>query len=218
MSKITIGIVDEHTIVQESLCSLLATIEDFDPIAINAEENHIIDELKEKAVNVLIINIHQLNIAILNLITKLNLNYPKVKILVISHSTNEDIILKTIKAGAKGFLDKNANRNEFAEAILSLRSGYDYYSKSITYLLLNKYINKTKKDKILEAGIDNLSSRQVEILKLWGNNFSNKEIAEKLFISVRTVESHKNHIMQKLNFKTTVDMIKFGIKNNLIEI
>ncbi|MBN2786833.1 MAG: response regulator transcription factor, partial [Paludibacteraceae bacterium] len=77
---------------------------------------------------------------------------------------------------------------------------------------------KTKKDKMLEAGIENLSSRQVEILKLWGNNFSNKEIAEKLFISVRTVESHKNHIMQKLNFKTTVDMIKFGIKNNLIEI
>ena len=53
---------------------------------------------------------------------------------------------------------------------------------------------------------------------MWGNSFSNKEIAEKLFISVRTVESHKNHIMQKLNLKTIVDLVKFAIKNNLIEI
>ena len=69
-----------------------------------------------------------------------------------------------------------------------------------------------------ESGVNGLSSREVEILKLWGNNYSNKKIAEKLFISVRTVESHKNHIMQKLNLKTNIDMIKFGIKNNLIEI
>ena len=64
----------------------------------------------------------------------------------------------------------------------------------------------------------NLSARQVEILKLWGENYTNKEIADKLFISLRTVETHKNHIMQKLNLKTTVDMVKFAIRNNLIEI
>ena len=67
-------------------------------------------------------------------------------------------------------------------------------------------------------GVEALSSRQIEILKLWGSNKSNKEIADELYLSVRTVESHKNHIMQKLNLKTTVDMIKFGIKNNLIEL
>ena len=72
--------------------------------------------------------------------------------------------------------------------------------------------------KMAGPGIDTLSSRQIEILKMWGNSFSNQEIAEKLFLSVRTVESHKTHIMQKLNLKTTIDMIKFGIRNNLIEI
>ena len=58
----------------------------------------------------------------------------------------------------------------------------------------------------------------MEVLKFWGNGFTNKEIADKLFISVRTVESHKNHIMQRLNLRTTVDMVKYAIKNNIIDI
>ncbi|MDP3914625.1 MAG: helix-turn-helix transcriptional regulator, partial [Bacteroidota bacterium] len=66
--------------------------------------------------------------------------------------------------------------------------------------------------------IASLSSRQIEILKLWGESYTNQEIADRFFISVRTVESHKNHIMQKLNLKSTVDMVKFAIKNNIIEI
>ena len=68
------------------------------------------------------------------------------------------------------------------------------------------------------SNIKNLSTREIEIIKLWGNSQTNKEIADKLFISVRTVESHKNHIMQKLNLKTAVDLVKFAIKNSIIEI
>ncbi len=63
-----------------------------------------------------------------------------------------------------------------------------------------------------------LSSREIEIMKLWGNSYTNREIANTLFLSVRTVETHKNHIMQKLNLKTSVDMVKFAIRNNIIEI
>ena len=219
MNKIVVGIFDEHAIVQEALCALLATCEDFEPIALSTDKAHLLEQLKKNGVNILIINMHTLDIAILNLVNQLNLSYPKSKILILTHTNKEEIIIKTIKAGAKGLLDKEASKNEFAEAIYTLRNGYDYYSKSIAHLLLNKYLNKMKtKEMPHDPGIDGLSLRQIEILKLWGNNHSNKEIADKLFISVRTVESHKNHIMQKLNFKTTVDMIKFGIKNNLIEI
>ena len=219
MSKIVVGIFDEHAIVQEALCALLSTCEDFEPVILTADRDHLIEQLRKNGVNILIINMHTLDIVILNLITRVSLSYPKSSMLVLSHTNKEEIIIKTIKAGAKGLLDKEASKNELAEAIYTLRNGYDYYSKSIAHLLLNKYLNKMKtKEMLQETGIDSLSSREIEILKLWGNNYSNKEIAEKLFISVRTVESHKNHIMQKLNFKTTVDMIKFGIKNNLIEI
>jgi len=219
MSKIVIGIFDDYKIVQEGICSLLSTNEDFDAIPTSTEKIHLIEELKSNSINILIINIYSLNTSLLNLITQLSLSQPRVKILILSYTMNEEIILKTIKAGAKGILDKNASRDEFAQAIYNLRNGHDFYSDSITHLLLNKYIKKINaKEKTNESGVNGLSSREVEIITLWGNNYSNKEIAEKLFISVRTVESHKNHIMQKLNLKTNIDMIKFGIKNNLIEI
>jgi len=100
-----------------------------------------------------------------------------------------------------------------------LRNGHDFYSASITHLLLNRYISSLKSDEQHQrTETANLSSRQIEILKLWGESCTNQEIADHFFISVRTVESHKNHIMQKLNLKSTVDMIKFAIKNNIIEI
>jgi len=122
--------------------------------------------------------------------------------------------------GAKGFLAKESDKNDLLEAIYTLRSGHDYYSKSITKLLLKKYITGLKSGESLfvNKDIKCLSSRELEILKLWGNSYTNNEISEELFISVRTVESHKNHIMQKLNMKTAVDLVKFAIKNNIIEV
>ena len=220
--SITIGIFDEHVIMQEALCALLSSNEDFKPLIVpfKLEKNFLLEQIKTQEINILVINLHSLSTtAVFNLITQITMSYPKVRILVLSCDNNEEIVLKTIKAGAKGLLDRRSGRNELVEAIYSLRSGHDYYSKSIGNLLLNNYLGKVKpKVSLPETGIESLSSRQVEILKLWGNSFSNKEIADKLFISVRTVESHKNHIMQKLNFKTTIDMIKFGIRNNLIEI
>jgi DNA-binding NarL/FixJ family response regulator len=170
-------------------------------------------------VHVLILNMHDISVRNLNLIVQLNISNPKLKILIISVIDSEEIVLKTIKAGAKGFLGKDSDRNSLLEAVYTLRNGHDYYSKSITHLLLNRYILSLKADELNQnADIANLSSRQIEILKLWGESCTNQEIADRFFISVRTVESHKNHIMQKLNLKSTVDMVKFAIKNNIIEI
>ncbi len=86
--------------------------------------------------------------------------------------------------------------------------------------MLNKYIISIKSGKETQRkkNLSSLSTRELEITELWGNSYSNKEIADKLFISIRTVESHKNHIMQKLNLKSVVDLVKFAIKNNIIEI
>jgi DNA-binding NarL/FixJ family response regulator len=219
MNYISLGIYDEHNLMQQGISSLLNDVDEIQIVTTCNEKIHLIEMLKSTPVNVLLFNIHNLSTSVLNLITQLNISFPKMKILVLSILNTEEVILKSIKAGAKGFLSKESDKNELVEAIYTLRNGHDYYSKSITHLLLNKYINKIKSnDKDQGVDIQSLSSRQIEILKLWGDGFANKDIADKLFISVRTVESHKNHIMQKLNLKTTIDMVKFAIKNNLIEI
>lgn len=220
MQSISIGIFDEHVLIQQSLYTLLNEESSLHILFNCNEAEKITEQLKSVPVNVLLIHIHEFNNCIIEMIKKLSFNFPRTKIIIISYHNTEEIVLKTIKAGAKGFLSKHATKDELTEAILTVRGGYDYYSSSITQLLLTKYISKLKTDeyKEQEATINSLSSRQVEILRLWGEGYANQDIADKLFISIRTVESHKNHIMQKLNLKTTVDMVKFAIKNNLIEI
>ncbi len=219
MSNILVGVFDEHKIVQQGLSSLLKDVDDIEIVLHADEKSKLIENLKFIPVNILILNIHTLSTLVFNLISQLSILFPKTRILVLSVHDDEEFILKIIRSGAKGFLAKDTDRSELIEAIYTLRNGYDFYSKSITHLLVNKYISKLKNEEgFYSDNIKNLSTREMEILKLWGKSHSNKEIADKLFISVRTVESHKNHIMQKLNLKTIVDLVKFAIKNNLIDI
>ncbi len=216
---IQVGIYDEHKLAQEGLRSLLEEVMDVEVVFAAETKDMLFEKLNAAPVHILLVNIHSLTTQFLNAIMQVNIGFPKINILVMSAHNDEDTILKTIKTGAKGFLARNTDKNELIEAIYSLRGGHDFYSKSITHLLINKYITRLQNEGNENINnIQSLSTREIEIIKLWGRSQTNKEIADKLFISVRTVESHKNHIMQKLNLKTAVDLVKFAIKNNIIEI
>lgn len=222
---ITIGVLIRQRIIREAMCIMLNSNDEFSADEIHDEQvdwNKLLHEVKEKQPNILLFDIFAHNFDEMHFIQQMTTACPKTKVLVTwlqGNESNESTILKTIKAGAKGFLDINAGRNELFEAIYTLRGGYDYYSESITHMLLGKYLNKIKQKEAIETpGVEALSNRQIEIIKLWGQNLSNQEIADKLFISIRTVESHKNHIMTALDLKTSVDLVKFGIKNNLIDL
>jgi DNA-binding NarL/FixJ family response regulator len=216
---INIGIYDEHRLGLEGTYKLVKEITDVTVLFACDDKASCKEKLKIHQVHLLLLTMHEISVKNLNLIIQFNINFPRMKILVISTINNEEIILKTIKAGAKGFLGKESDFNDLVEAIYTLRNGHDYFGKSITQLLVNRYIkNLNDEEQDNNTELNSLSERQIEILKMWGKSHSNQEIADKLFISVRTVESHKNHIMQKLNLKSTVDLVKFGIKNNIIEI
>jgi len=219
MSKIYIGVFDEHRIAQEGINAMLKESRDIEVAFNAATKNELLEYLSRHLIQVLIINAHTADTAFLDLIMHVKQNYPEIKSLITSVHDEEETILRIIKMGAKGFLAKDSGYRELIEAIYTLRNGYDYYSQSITHLLLNNYISIIQNGHPeSNASLKNLSSRELEIVKLWGESNTNKEIADKLFISVRTVESHKNHIMQKLGLKTAVDLVKFAIKNNIIEL
>jgi two-component system response regulator NreC len=145
--------------------------------------------------------------------------FPKIKVLILSMYNDETFILRMIKAGAKGHLARDTNRSEMLEAIYTLRNGFEYYAKTITNILLASYLSDKDIDHSeKENRQKDLPDREMEVLKLFAEGLSNRCIAEKLFISVRTVETHKTNIMKKINLKTTVDLVKFAIKNNIIEL
>lgn len=216
---IDIAVFDEHNLVLQGISGLLSEISEVNLIFSCCDRLILTEKIKKIKINILILNLHEISVRNLNLIVQLKMINPNLRILIMSVIEGEKIVLKTIKAGAKGFLGKDSTLNDLTEAIYTLRSGHDYFSKSITQIVLNRYISGINNEGISEKEeINQLSARQLEIMQLMGKSLSNQEIAERLFISIRTVETHKNHIMQKLNLRSTVDMIKFAIKNNIIEI
>ncbi|MDO8952706.1 MAG: response regulator transcription factor [Draconibacterium sp.] len=217
---ISVAIIDTHNpLMLESLAALLSGK---DEITITGQFTAIGDFMKASrtvTINVLIINIYKAHIEEIELIKKISKEMSRIRVLVISMEMQESVIYESIKAGAKGYLTKQDSGSEILMAIYSLRGGYDYYNKSISNILLNNYIRTMGDDDSGKTSFPgNLSKREIEIIRFWGDGLTNKEMADKLFISTRTIESHKNHIMQKLNFKTSIDLLKFAIRNNLINV
>lgn len=217
MTKIKVLLVDDHAIVRDGIKAL-----------ISAEEIEVINEASSASEFFSLLKIEQPDIAILDIslpdtsgieiAKRLSTEYPKIKVIILSMHLNEDFIFNAVKAGAMAYLPKNTNRKELINAIQQVAAGEEYFSEPVSNIILKSYVKKVKTDEEIRTGDKALSKRELEILKLFAEGKSNKDIADSLFISSRTVESHKNHIMHKLELKSTVELIKFAIKNNIIEI
>ena len=216
---IKVALVDKHPVVCDAIKALLSGTDDIEIVSSSSKINELLLVLNKSLVHIVLIVFYHPDPKDVVNIKILTDRFPKLKLLVLSMYRNEEFILKLIKAGAKGHLSRDTDRSEIMEAIYTLRNGYEFYAKTITNILLSSYLSDKdidKKEK--ESRQKNLSVREMEVFKLFAEGFSNREIADKLFISVRTVETHKNNIMKKINLKTTVDLVKFAIKNNIIEL
>lgn len=221
MNKTRLILVDDHPIVRDGIFAALMKVNHIEIVgeASNGDELfRLLDENKVKA-NVILLDLSMPKMSGAEIAKILKEKHPYLKILVFSSYTDEDSIFSSIKAGADGFLPKDAMRDELVTAIEEVQEGKEYLSKSIPNTILMKYISKAKLDDYEDKNINSqLTKREMEILKLIAGGLHYKEIGNKLFISARTVETHKNNIMQKLNFNSTIELVKYAIKNKLIEI
>jgi two-component system response regulator NreC len=221
MASIQLILIDEHPIVRAGICSMLSDVEEIEVFDSVKNVDAFFEKMKHLPatfVQVVMFDIYNPNDAEIENIRRIKKAYGKMNILVTAMYSNERFILKSIKAGAKGLLSNQTSRNEIVEAIYTLRNGYEYLGKTITNIVLKSYIHQSSIDMDRNSDKAQLSSREIDVLKLFGDGCTNREIADKLFISIRTVESHKNNIMKKINLRTTVDLVKFAIRNNIIEI
>jgi len=216
---IKVAIVDKFPVACDALTALVSDAEDIEVVACKRKIPDLTEVLTTGLVHVVLLVIYSPYEQNIEGMRSFMHRFPKIKILVLSMYGKEDFILKLIKAGVQGHLAPDTDRSEILEAIYTLRNGYEFHAKTITNILLNSYLSNQdidKKEK--EKRQKELSPREMEVFKLFAEGNSNRTIADKLFISVRTVETHKNNIMKKIDTKTTVDMVKFAIKNNIIEL
>jgi DNA-binding NarL/FixJ family response regulator len=221
MGKIKLIHIDEHYIVRVGLRALLANHEDIEIVESVKSVEACFEKMRHLPANffqVIMFDVYSPNDFEVENIRRLRKAFGKLNILVLAMYSNEKFILKAIKAGARGILSGQTSRNELVEAVYTLRNGYEYLGKSITNIILNSYLSQSDKNGRIQDEMAHLSLRELEVLKLFGEGLTNQEIADQLFISIRTVETHKTNIMKKINLRTTVDLVKFAIRNNIIEI
>ncbi len=224
MNKKQIGIflVDDHQIVRDGIRALL---QDVPEMVISGEASNgkeLLERISKSPTDIILMDISLPDISGIELTKHICKNYPEIKVLILSMYTQEDFILNAITAGAKGYLPKNTTRQELLKAIIHIHDGEEYYSNSVSKIILDNYISNVRKPKEIEPVRDKeddvLSAREKQILQMVVEGHTNQEIADKLFISIRTVESHKNHIMLKLGMKSTVDLIKYALRNKIVRI
>ncbi|MCK4661959.1 MAG: response regulator transcription factor [Bacteroidales bacterium] len=219
MSKIKIIVVDDHQIVRDGISALLMQYDDIEIIAEASNGEQLLRLLKSLSPNIIILDIAMPKITGIELAKIINKEYTGIQIIIFSSQSEGENVIKALEAGAKAVLPKTTLREELIQAIYSVNQGNEFISKYIPY---STFVNNIKQRKTENDNIKDLkkilTDREIEIMNLIVNSLTNQEIAEKLFISQRTVEKHKSNILSKLELKSVVDMVKFALKNKMTEL
>lgn len=215
---INILLVDDHKIIRDGIRSLLKDESTIDVVGEASNGQEMIDILPEKQVDVILMD---LNMPIMDGFEGTKFvkdNYPDKKVLVLSMLDNENYISKVIDAGASGYILKNTGREEMIYAITTIAAGNLFICTEIALNLLKRV--QSSAAKIESNGTrqpGDLSKREIEVLRLIAEGLTNAEIADKLFTSKRTIESHRQHLIEKTQAKNTAALVKFALEKGIID-
>lgn len=208
---IQILIVDDHQMFLDGLRTLLSKEKNFNIAAEANNGKEALDILAETAIDLVITDINMPVLSGTDLTKQIKKSFPNIKVLVLTMYNDREIVHEIIMAEAEGYILKNSNKKELINAINRISDHGTYYSNEVISIMTENFIAKEKiRDKIQE-----LSSREKEIISLICQELTSAEIAEKLFLSPLTVETHRKNILRKTNSKTLVGLIKFAIENKL---
>lgn len=213
-------IVDDHKIVREGFSSLLNQKKDLDieVVAQAGDGRSAIEMIPRHMPNIILMDITMPDMNGIEAAQKILHEYPNIKIIFLSIHSNPQYIERAIKAGAKGYLLKNCAFDELERAIETVMNNQLYLSPSITGVFLGSIIMNPHEDQSISPKLQNLTSREREILQLLAEGKSTKDIADHLNLGIKTVQTHRQSIMDKLNMHNVVDLVKFAIREGVISI
>jgi two-component system, NarL family, response regulator NreC len=209
-------ITDDHELYLEGLVLLLNKQTGIEVIGSAFTGEGLLSQLPNKDIDILLLDVHLPDIGEEELLLKIREVQPSLKILYLTIMRGTRYIHKLLKYDIQGYLLKNTNIAELTQALVTVAEGNKYFSKEINILDTNQDFRNTVT--IEDKKVDEiLSKREIEVLTLICKEYSNSEIAKKLFLSVSTVETHRKNLIAKLGVNNTVGLVKFALKNKLIE-
>ena len=207
-SKASILIADDHQLFLDGLKLILRNQPAFQIVAEALNGQQVLDVLAKEHIDLAILDLNMPGMKGIDLVKTLKQKFPDTKVLVITMHHEQEIISEILLAEAEGYILKNSGKKELTDAISDILSGKTHYEKEV----LNLMLQKVKTDKKTDELKKNLTERELEILSLIVQEYTSKEIAEKLFISKQTVDTHRLNIMHKTGAKTLVGLIKYAMR------
>lgn len=211
--KISVVLADDHSIVRKGISLVLENDEQIEIIGQASDGKEALEMVEKLTPDVLVADISMPELNGIELTRQISEKELSTNILILSTHFEEEYILKSFDAGASGYLPKDADEDEVINAIHTIAEGEIYYTPEVSQILAQSVIKKNKK----ELGENKeLTEREIEVLQLVVDGLSNKEIADKLFISVRTVDTHRRNLMEKLEAKNTAELVRKAFEKKLV--
>jgi DNA-binding NarL/FixJ family response regulator len=218
MSVIKVIIADDHKIIRVGLRGILEREADIEITGEAESGEEVMKVLEQNPSHVILMDIDLGETSGIEATKKIKEQYPAIHVLGLTMHEETSYIVKMLEAGASGYLLKNAGREELLSAIHTVAKGDSYFSQKVSATLLQTITQKKPiSDASLKADQQTpLTEREIEVLRLIAQEFSNGEIAEKLFISIRTVDTHRRNLLEKLQVKNTVGLVKYALDKGII--
>ena len=205
MKKVSIMIVDDHTLIRETWSFLLGKNENFDVVAECGDGERAIELARDKRPDVVLLDINLAPMSGFDVLKMIRKYSPGSKIIGVSMHSQPAYAKKMLRLGAKGYVTKNSPRQEMLEAISEVSKNHVYVCQEVKNILSDQMLNGDQAN----PDINNLSDREMQIVRALKEGLSSKEIASELSISLKTVEVHRHNILKKLKLKNTVSLINF---------
>jgi len=211
---INVLIADDHQLLIDGIKTALEEVEDIIVVAEASNGYKVLEKLESGIpVDVILMDINMPLLDGLNCTKMVAKNFPDIKVIALSQYDEKRFVKQMVKNGASGYLLKDTGKDTLVKAIQTVHGGETYYCERLSMRLINQEL----KMQDTKALFPKLSKREVEILQLIGKEYSSQKIADKLFISFHTVESHRANLMSKAGVKNTAGLIRWAVENDLLD-
>ena len=211
---IRVLLADNHTIFRAGVCALIAPEEDIEVVAKTTTTTDLMKLMDDVTADIMMIDLAFEDHHGMEVTKTMKAAYPQLRIIGFSMVDEKESVIGMLKAGANGFLPRNASKEDMLEAIRMVAAGDSYLSHEVSLMLLQE-LNPSAKKRATRQG-DALTPRETEVLRLIAEGYSNPAIAEKLFISLRTVDTHRRHLLDKSEAKNTAGLVKYAFFQGML--
>lgn len=218
MSKIKILVADDHQLVRDGIEAMIAGVQDMQIVGMVSSGEEAINAARTHHPDVVLLDIIMPGMNGIEAARWIKEIDDAIRIILVTMEISKEYVSAGIKSGVDGYLPKDTSKATLMEAVRAVHTGERYFNDAIKKLIFEDFYSVEKLKKPRKALPNELTKRESEVLALVASGKSNKEIAESLFISVKTVETHKTHILIKLGLNNNAELIRYAIKNNIISL